>query len=100
MAPDAAPDTAAAGAQLRRAADVLLADSELRAVGAGIAAYSEGDAPTLEIALSLKPSPGQRSAPTTIRISERDRLIRQAAAKFFLGRASAVMPPSLTQAQP
>ena len=84
-------DLPAAAARLRRAADVLAQedDAELRAVADGIMAYLAGNAPTLDIALDVQPGPGQRSAATTIRITERNGLIRRAAEQFFPDRKPA-----------
>ena len=105
-------------------------DAGVRAVGAGIRSYLSGDAPSLDAALELRPEAGYRRPATLARFAERDTLLRRAADQFFPGnashqarelfttisryatsswprerdlvpaRASAVMPRSLTQAQP
>ena len=75
-------------ARLRRAANVLARQNgpAVRAVADGIMAYLAGNAPTLDIALAVQPGPGQRSAATTLRATERNALLRRAADQFFADR--------------
>ena len=61
-------------------------DPEVRAIGDGLLAYLSGAAATLDIALAVQPGPGQRSAATTLRTTERNALLRRAAEQFFADR--------------
>ena len=82
-----APDHSAL-TRLRAARAVLVRqnDADCQAVADGLDAYLTGDVENLDVALALKPDPGQRRPTTRERLVERDALLVAAATRFWPSR--------------